>query len=71
MPAGPHRFRQPELARAVKALSQAARLPPENIIVHVFRDGSFTVSAKPEVAPPAQPAEEWKLPDEPNAEVRP
>lgn len=73
MSAGPHRIRQREVARGIRAFQQATKVENENVLVDFHQDGSYSISARAPSTPgpKKQSTEEWKLPDELPAEVRP
>jgi hypothetical protein len=66
--AKPVRFRDTEVRRAIRAFRHATGA--SDVVVTVNSDGSFSIRADPSAPAPAE-AEEWKLPDEPHAEIRP
>jgi hypothetical protein len=46
MSAGPHRIRQREVARGIRAFQQATNIDAENVCVDFHPDGSYSISAK-------------------------
>jgi hypothetical protein len=74
MSRGPWKNKPITIANAVKGFQRATKLGNDSVCVLVNpRDGSVSICAKaPDQVPHAQTyTEEWKLPDEPDKEIRP